>query len=44
MDLEWFATQLCDQPPDPQSMINMSEVVCTTRLGGLLKSYSGRAA
>ncbi|RLS57945.1 MAG: hypothetical protein DWH91_03415 [Planctomycetota bacterium] len=33
-----------ERPPDRQSTIKMSEVVCTTRLGGLLKSYSRRAA
>ncbi len=30
--------------PDPQVSIKMSDVVCTARLGGLLKSYSHRAA
>lgn len=34
----------CEKPPDRQSTIKMSEVVCTTRLGGLIKSYSRRAA
>lgn len=34
----------CEKPPGPQVSIKMSEVVCTTRLGGLLKSYSRRVA
>lgn len=34
----------CEKPPAPQVSLKMSEVVCTTRLGGLLKSYSRRAA
>ena len=34
----------CEKPPEPQVTLKMSEVVCTTRLGGLLKSYSRRAA
>jgi putative transposase len=34
----------CEKPPDPQVSLKMSEVVCTTRLGGFLKSYSRRAA
>lgn len=33
-----------EKPPDPQVSLKMSEVVCTTRLGRLLKSYSRRAA
>ncbi|RLS57944.1 MAG: hypothetical protein DWH91_03410, partial [Planctomycetota bacterium] len=33
-----------EKPPDPQVSLKISEVVCTTRLGGLLKSYSRRAA
>ncbi len=33
-----------EKPPDAQVSLKMSEVVCTTRLGGLLKSYSHRAA
>ena len=34
----------CEKRPDPRTTLKMSEVVCTTRLGGLLKSYSRRAA
>ena len=34
----------CEKPPDPQVSLKMSEVVCTTRLGGLFKSYSRHAA
>ncbi len=34
----------CEKPPGPETTLKMSEVVCTTRLGGLLKSYSRRAA
>jgi putative transposase len=34
----------CEKPPEAQVSLKMSEVVCTTRLGGLLKSYSRRAA
>ncbi|MFO0202468.1 MAG: integrase core domain-containing protein [Alphaproteobacteria bacterium] len=33
-----------EKPPDLQVTLKMSEVVCTTRLGGHLKSYSRRAA
>ena len=34
----------CEKPPERQVSLKMSDVVCTTRLGGLLKSYSRRAA
>jgi len=34
----------CEKPPEPQVSLKMSEIVCTTRLGGLLKHYSRRAA
>ena len=34
----------CEKPPDRQVSLKISEVVCKTRLGGLLKSYSRRAA
>jgi putative transposase len=33
-----------EKPPEPHVSLKMSDVVCTTRLGGLLKSYSRRAA
>jgi len=33
-----------DKPPDPNNTAQPSEIVCTTRLGGLLNSYSRRAA
>lgn len=34
----------CEQPPEPIEFIRTSDVVCKTRLGGLLNSYSRRAA
>jgi hypothetical protein len=34
----------CEKPPEPDASIRSRDVVCTTRLGGLLKSYSRRAA
>lgn len=34
----------CEKPPEPSETIRARDVVCTTRLGGLLKSYSRRAA
>ena len=34
----------CEKPPEPQSTIKLSEIACTTRLGGLLRHYSRRAA
>jgi len=33
-----------DAPPEEVQTIRRSEVVCTTRLGGLLKHYARRAA
>ena len=33
-----------DKPPEPNNTVSPSEIVCTTRLGGLLKSYTRRAA
>ena len=33
-----------DKPPEPNNTASPSEIVCTTRLGGLLNSYSRRAA
>ncbi len=33
-----------DKPPPVDNTANPSEIVCTTRLGGLLNSYSRRAA
>ena len=35
---------VCTKPPDPQTTIKMSEIACTTRLGGLLRHYTRRAA
>jgi len=34
----------CESPPAPRDTIRLNEVVCETRLGGVLKSYSRRAA
>lgn len=34
----------CESPPEPAGTVRAGNVVCTTRLGGLLKSYSRRAA
>ena len=34
----------CESPPEPRDTIRLNEVVCETRLGGVLKSYSRRAA
>lgn len=34
----------CESPPEPVETIRPGDVVCTTRLGGLLRSYSRRAA
>ena len=33
-----------DKPPEPNNTVSPSEIVCTTRLGGLLRSYARRAA
>ena len=33
-----------DKPPPPQNTVLPREIVCTTRLGGLLNSYARRAA
>jgi putative transposase len=33
-----------DKPPEPATTIDSRNIACTTRLGGLLKSYSRRAA
>ena len=33
-----------DLPPEPNNRVSPNEIVCTTRLGGLLKSYARRAA
>ena len=33
-----------DNPPEPNNTVSQNEIVCTTRLGGLLKSYARRAA
>jgi len=33
-----------DKPPDPQSSVALKDIVCTSRLGGLLRSYSRKAA
>ena len=32
-----------DDPPKPNNSVSQNEIVCTTRLGGLFKSYSSRA-
>lgn len=34
----------CEQAPEPATSIRAGDVLCTTRLGGLLKSYTRRAA
>ena len=34
----------CEKPPEPAASIQTRDVVCTTRLGGLPKAYSRRAA
>lgn len=34
----------CESPPEPNATISLRDVVCRTRLGGLLKSYERRAA
>ena len=34
----------CERPPESVIMVQARDVVCTTRLGGLLKHYSTRAA
>ena len=34
----------CDAPPEPRDTICLNDVVCETRLGGALKSYSCRVA
>jgi putative transposase len=34
----------CEEPPEPSATIRAGDIVCTTRLGGLLRSYSRRAA
>ena len=39
-----FLAPGCDTPPQPRDTIRLNEVVCETRLGGVLKSYSRRAA
>ncbi len=34
----------CKSHPEPRSTIRINDVVCETRLGGVLKSYSRRSA
>ncbi|MCL6506364.1 MAG: integrase core domain-containing protein, partial [Bryobacteraceae bacterium] len=34
----------CEKPPEPAMSLRVRDVVCTTRLGGLLKHYERRAA
>ena len=34
----------CESPPAPRDKIRLNDVVCETRLGGVLKSYRCRAA
>ena len=34
----------CESPPESQATIKLGDIVCNTRFGGLLKSYSRRAA
>lgn len=34
----------CEAPPEPTATVRLNDLVCTTRLGGLLKPYSRRAA
>ena len=34
----------CESPPTAQETIRLKDIVCETRLGGMLKSYSRRAA
>lgn len=33
-----------DKPPEPAATVDLKNIVCTTRLGGFLKSYARRAA
>ena len=51
----WFNGERChsardhlppgwDKPPEPATRVDAKNIVCTTRLGGFLKSYSRRAA
>jgi putative transposase len=39
-----FLAPGCESPPEPRDAIRLNDVVCETRLGGVLKSYSCRAA
>lgn len=39
-----FLPPAADSPPEPQETIRVNDVVYETRLGGVLKSYSRRAA
>ena len=34
----------CETPPEPVKTLSARDIVCTTRLGGLLRSYERRAA
>jgi len=36
--------QASESPPEANESVNPRDIVCTTRLGGTLKSYSRRAA
>lgn len=45
--ISWARSHLppaCESPPEPNTTIRPSDLVCHTRLGGLLKSYERRAA
>lgn len=39
-----FLPPATESPPEPNETIRLNDVVCETRLGGVLKSYSRRAA
>jgi putative transposase len=39
-----FLPPACESPPEPCETIRLNDVVCETRLGGVLKTYSRRAA
>ena len=39
-----FLPPACDSHPEPRHTIKINDVVCETRLGGVLKSYGCRAA
>jgi len=39
-----FLPPACDSHPEPRDTIKLNDVVCETRLGGVLKSYRCRVA